>query len=41
MEEILNRPIAQLYAGDDADRLEFFRAYTGFFLKMGYDTVRL
>ena len=39
MEEILNRPIAQLYAGDDADRLEFFRAYTGFFLKMGYDTV--
>ncbi len=39
MEEILERPFADLYGGDEQDRLEFFRSYAEFFLKMGYDTV--
>ena len=39
MEEILGRPFADLYKGDCADRREFFRSYTDFFLRMGYDTV--
>jgi len=39
MERILGREFARLIDGSAADKAEFFRHYTGFFLAMGYDTV--
>src|SRR5690554_2199568 len=39
MEEVLDKPFAQLYHGDAVDRKEFFSTYAQFFMQMGYDTV--
>ena len=39
MEQILNRRFADLAAGDEADRKEFFGQYCRFFREMTYDTV--
>jgi uroporphyrinogen decarboxylase len=39
MEDILGRPFASLFNGDDKDVAEFFRNYCEFFRLMGYDTV--
>jgi uroporphyrinogen decarboxylase len=38
-EALLNRPLAALAAGDESDRVEFFRAYSGCLASLGYDTV--
>ncbi len=39
MEAICGVKFGELANGGDADREEFFRNYSGFFLKQGYDTV--
>lgn len=39
MERVLGRKFRALWNGDEADRLEYFRNYCGFFQAMGYDTV--
>ncbi|HEY5586640.1 MAG TPA: uroporphyrinogen decarboxylase family protein [Ruminiclostridium sp.] len=39
MEKILNKQFGDLANGSRADKKEFYRNYTGFYLKMGYDTV--
>ncbi len=39
MEKVLNKKFADLFLGDDKDKLEFFRHYCHFFKEMGYDTV--
>lgn len=39
VEALLDRPLAALAAGDEADRIEFFRAYAGCLASLGYDTV--
>ncbi len=39
MERILDVRFAELRRGNEADRLEFFRQYCGFFQAMTYDTV--
>jgi uroporphyrinogen decarboxylase len=39
MEGILGRKFGALWRGTEADRLEFFRHYCGFFREMTYDTV--
>lgn len=39
MEKILNKEFAQLILGDISDKREYFKNYTQFFKKMGYDTV--
>ena len=39
MEKVLDCSFAELLAGDDADRLEYFRHYTRFFREMTYDVV--
>jgi uroporphyrinogen decarboxylase len=39
MEEIRGRKFVDLYDGNDADKAEYFREYSRFFLEMGYDTV--
>ena len=39
IEELINRPLAALAQGDEADRTEFFRAYAGALSSLGYDTV--
>ena len=39
MESILGEQFAELYNGDYKDKLEFFRHYSKFFIKAGYDTV--
>jgi len=41
MEEITNRKFRELYNGNRADKLEYFRCYNNFFLEMGYDTVTM
>lgn len=39
VETLLDRPLAALAAGDERDRIEFFRAYAGCLASLGYDTV--
>ena len=39
MEELLNVRFKELYAGDAADRKQYFATYCRFFREMGYDTV--
>ena len=39
METVLNKKFIDLYYGDDADKLEYFRNFCEFFKVMGYDTV--
>lgn len=39
VEALLNRPLSALAAGDESDRIEFFRAYAGYLASLGYDTV--
>ncbi len=39
MEKIMDKKFLYLYDGDLKDKRQFFKYYTEFFLKMGYDTV--
>lgn len=39
MEQITNDSFGQLWSGNQADKLEFFRRYCNFWKQMGYDTV--
>ncbi len=39
IEKVLDRPLAELISGSDADVLEYFKHYCGFFKDMTYDTV--
>ena len=39
VEALLGRSLAPLADGDEADRIEFFRAYAGCLASLGYDTV--
>ncbi len=39
MEQILGEQFGELAYGNESDRLEFFRKYTGFFKQMTYDAV--
>lgn len=41
VEALLDRPLSGLAAGDLEDRKEFFRAYSGCLMSLGYDTVPL
>jgi uroporphyrinogen decarboxylase len=39
VEALLGRPLADLAAGDETDKVEFFRTYAGCLASLGYDTV--
>ncbi|GKX29807.1 hypothetical protein SH1V18_22870 [Vallitalea longa] len=41
MEKILNKKFVDLINGNQADKREYMKIYTGFFREMGYDTVSM